>query len=288
MASAFDSRIFKLTIQAPEGSREFNEDFTIRASGRKYAGNIQAEAEIRIYNLTRDMQDYLLTQASPLYKQGQDRTPINIALDVGRKSTGLFRLYEGYAFQCGMTQPPDIGITFRALTNNLLTGLIAGANMAQQVPLRQIAQNVATNNGLQLDFQSSQGGKLISNWSVSGSAQQQIESLGLAGDIDVFVDGAVLVVIDHNAMRDASDILISADTGMVGIPQVTDDGILVKVMINPAIKVGCGVKIDSKLNPAANGTFKVTRLYFEVASRDTPFWYTLCCSNLALYQGTVG
>lgn len=288
MASAFDSRLFKLTINAPSGIREFNEEFTIQASGRKYAGGIQGEAQIRIYNLTRDLQDYILTQASPLFRAGQGLSPINVALDVGRVSTGLFRLYEGYCFQGGITQPPDMGLTLRALTNNLLTGLIAGANMAQMTPLLSVAQNVADANGLQLDFQSTQGGKLISNWSVSGSAQQQINNLGLAGGVDVFVDGATLVVLDSAQLRDESEILINADTGMVGIPQVTERGVAVKVMVNPAIKVGCGVKIESKLNPAANGTYKVFQLNFEVASRDTPFWYTLGCTNLPFAQGASG
>jgi hypothetical protein len=288
MPSAFDGRLMRLTIQLPSGPQSFDQEFAIQASGRKYAGGIQGEAEVRVFNLTREIQNYILTQASPLLTPGRPLTPINVALDVGRESTGLFRLYEGFCFQGGMTQPPDIGITFRALTNNLLTGVIAGSNAAQRATLEQLARNVADANGLELSFQSSQGGKLVGNWSVSGSAQQQIDNLALAGDVDAFVDGSTLVVLDHAKSRDGSNVLIDAEGGMVGIPQVTENGVVVRVMINPAIKVGCGVTIDSKLNPAANGTYKVVQLNFEAASRDTPFWYTLGCSNLAYYQGVDG
>ncbi|OJW21164.1 MAG: hypothetical protein BGO49_24430 [Planctomycetales bacterium 71-10] len=288
MPSAFDGRLMRLTVQLPSGPQSFDQQFAIQASGRKYAGGIQGEAQVRVFNLTREAQNYILTQASPLARPGVERTPINIALDVGRESTGLFRLYEGYAFQGGMTQPPDIGITFRALTNNLLTGVIAGSNAGGLAALDRLASNVARANGLELSFQSRQAGKLVSNWSVSGSAQRQIEQLALAGDVDAFVDGSTLVVLDHDALRDGADVLISADTGMVGIPQVTDSGVVVRAMIDPAIKVGCGVTIVSKLNPAANGSYKVVQLNFEAASRETPFWYTLACSNLAYYQGVDG
>lgn len=37
--------------------------------------------------------------------------------------------------------------------------------------------------------------------------------------------------------------------------------------------LGGGINITSKLNPAANGAYTVFKLGFELASRDTPFYY---------------
>ena len=271
MVSAFDGRLVSLTIQAPEGKRTFNQDFSIQASGCKYANAIPGQLQVRIFNLTREMQNYILTEASPMARSGEKVTPINVSLDIGRESTGLFRFYDGYAFQCGMTQPPDIGIMLRALTNSLQAGVLMGASSPQQATLQGIAHNIAANNNLTLSFQSTQGEKLINNWSVSGSLQQQIESLGMAGGVYVFVDGNTLVVMDTGKTRDDSNILISAETGMVGIPQVMELGVMVRVMVNPAIKVGCGVTIESQLNTTANRKYWVEKLHNEITSRDTPF-----------------
>ncbi|WP_422930146.1 baseplate hub protein [Singulisphaera sp. PoT] len=283
MTAAFDPRIVRVGFDLPSGHVDL-EGLAIYASGRKYASGIQAECTCRVFNLTRERQNSILTTASPLLKQGQERTPINMTLDVGRESYGTFRLFEGYVFQGGMTQPPDIGILLRSLTNNLLTGVIAGASQPRTALLSVIARSVAQANGLTLSFQAAD--KQINNWSVSGSAQQQINRLGQVGGVDAFVDNSTLVVIDSGKARDGDSVLINAQTGMVGIPQVTDIGVAVRVMINNAIQVGGSVTIESELNPAANGTFKVIQLNFEVASRDQPFWYTLVCSNLAFYQGS--
>ena len=71
----------------------------------------------------------------------------------------------------------------------------------------------------------------------------------------------------------------------MGIPQVTQQGVNVTVMINPEIQLGGTVTIDSAMNPAANGTYKVIKINFEIANRDEPFWYILETSNLGYYQG---
>lgn len=285
MTSAFDQRIVQVGVQFDDAVTTF-EGLAISASGRKYSNGIMAECQCRIYNLTRERQNYILTQASPLVRPGVERTPINMFLDVGRESYGTFRLFEGYVFQCGMTQPPDIGIMLRSLTNNFQTGVIAGASQPAITQLSVIAAGVAQANGLTLSFQATD--KQIDNWSTSGSVAQQVNKLGQMGGVDAFIDNNTLVVLDSDKYRDGDTFLINAASGMVGIPQVTDSGVLVKVMINNAIEVGRSVQIESELNPAANGTFKVVQLNFEVANRDQPFFYTLACSNLAYYQGAQG
>jgi hypothetical protein len=310
MPSFFDSCLVEVTLQVA-GQPLILSGLNIISSGTKYANDISAECECRIYNLTREQQNNILTTASPLYKcecriynltreqqnnilttasplykAGQPRTPINMTLCIGRESYGTFVLWKGYVFHSGMTQPPDIGIVLRVLTNNLLTGLIAGVNQPQTALLSVIARGVAQANGLTLAFQATD--KQVNNFVVNGSAQQQLHALGQIGGIDVINDNGELVIIDSVKARAGDNIVIDAANGMVGIPTATDTGVLVRVMATNAIKVGCGVTIDSQLNPAANGTYKVIQLGFEVASRDQPFWYNLYCSNLPLYQGTSG
>lgn len=285
MSSAFDPRLVEVTLQVA-GQPITLSGLSIVATGTKYANDISAECECHIYNLTREQQNNILTTASPLYKQGQKLMPINMTLSVGRQSYGTFVLWQGFVFQCGMTQPPDIGVVLRGLTNNLLAGLIAGVNQPQTALLSVISASVAKANGLAITFQATD--RQINNFIVNGSAQQQLHALAQIGGIDVINDNSELIVLDHTKTRSGDNISIDAANGMVGIPTVTQNGILVKVMVNNAIKVGCGVTIKSDLNPAANGTYKVIKLNFEIASREQPFWYNLFCSNLPQYQGTAG
>jgi hypothetical protein len=260
----------------------------IQASGRIFASDIPGTLEVRIFNLTRQNQNDVITLASPLVGASRPRQAINVALDLGRESYGLFRVFQGYAYQCGMTQPPDIGIAFNAVTNNLIAANVASLSLPGSATLREIARRVADANQLTLDFQSTRGDKRISNWAVSGSLQEQVRNLSLAGGVDAIPYLSTLIVLDPKQTNGAARYPIGAKTGMVGIPLTTARGVYVRTMIDPAVRIGGGVAIQSELNPSANGTYKVYQMSFEAASRGTPFWYDLACSNLPLYSGTDG
>lgn len=279
MTDAFDERIVNIGLDFGNGPVSL-EGLAVQAVGRKFGSAVMNECQCRIYNLTKEQQNYILTQASPLKR---DRTPVNMTLDVGRKSYGTFRLFEGEVFQCGATQPPDIGITLRSLTSNFMLGVIKGTSQPATAQLRDIAQSIADANSLTLIFEATD--KQIANFIYNGSVAKQVNRLAESGGIDAFVDNNNLVVIDSNKYRNGTTRIISAATGMVGIPQVTDSGVLVQVMMDNSIELGGSVEVQSTMNPAANGTYKVVQANFEVANRNPPFWYTLQCSNREYYQG---
>lgn len=288
MPSAFDGRLMRLTLQLGARTVTFDQGFSIQASGRIFASDLPGTLEVRIFNLTRQNQNDVLTLGSPYVGSGRKRQAISVSLDIGRESYGLFRVFEGFAYQCGMTQPPDVGIALTAVTNNLIASTIASISLPASSTLREIAQRVADANKMTLDFQSTRGDKRIGNWSVSGSLQDQIRSLQLAGGVDAIPFLSTLIVLDPKQTNGDAPVLVSADTGMVGIPMTTARGVYVRTMIDPAIRIGGGVKVDSKLNPSANGTYKVYQMSFEAASREPPFWYNLACSDRPLYAGLDG
>jgi hypothetical protein len=290
MASAFDQRIIRAGIEI-DGQFVYFDGLDIRAAGTKTLNPTQNQCTMRISNLSRDMRNYLLTRASPRTTPNQTRTPVLMTLDVGRESTGTFRLFEGQVFSSTPSQPPDIAITFRSLTNNFLNGLLGGyAQSSSMVPLRAICDAVAKSmkspqypNGLSLDFQAQD--KLIENYSYSGSASKQLEKLQQMGGVDATIDNGTLLVLASNQYRTGGTRLINMETGMIGIPNTFDGGIIVKMMVDNTVEIGRSVTVESKINPAANGEYKVKQINFEVANRDNPFWYTIVCSTLAQYQG---
>lgn len=72
-----------------------------------------------------------------------------------------------------------------------------------------------------------------------------------------------LVVTKDETVLGDQIYLLSEDTGMLGKPMVTTDGIEVRCLINPAIGNGSWVEIRSKLAPDVNGQAKV--LYNELS-----------------------
>jgi hypothetical protein len=284
MTSAFDNRIVQVGIEI-DGELMLYEGLDIRASGTKFYATTNNQCSIRISNLTKDHQNYILTKATPLAPQGQSPTPINITLDVGRESYGTFRLFEGQAWAMGATQPPDIGIILESLTNNIDFGFIQATSFSTQVSLKTIAQKIADLNGLTLDFKVTND-KMIENYSYTGAVAKQLKKFSEMGGIAVTLQNKTLIVRDANTPINDATILIDAIGGMVGIPLVNMGGVTVRTLINSSINIGSKIRIKSEINPAADGDYFVYAMTFEVANRDVPFWYVLDCKPLWSFGGT--
>jgi len=93
------------------------------------------------------------------------------------------------------------------------------------------------------------------------------------GRVNAYVDDKELVVKEFNAPLEKRTRIVNIDTGMVGIPEFTEQGIKVKMLFDNQTVLGGALEVTSRLNPAVNGTYTVFKLGFELASRDTPFYY---------------
>lgn len=284
MTSAFDQRIARLGIEI-NGEFLNLEGLDIRASGIKYFSPSSSQCTVRISNLTKEHRNYIVTKASPIIFSNASRQAINMTLDVGRESYGTFRLFQGGVLAMNVTQPPDIGIILESLTNNYAISLINMNSYGPTVSFRTLAQKVADQNRLALNFRARNIN--VENYSFTGALAKQMEKLQQIGAVNVASDGETLTVLDTDQFIDEGNILLNLDTGMVGVPQPCEQGVIVKTLIFGSIKQGSKVTIDSQINPAVNGEYKVMQIHFDVANRDTPFFYTLVCSNRPQDQGVV-
>ena len=99
MNNEFDPRLIKVGIDFGNNDVTYFQDLYITASGVKYASPTANQCQITIFNLNKEHKNYILSKASPFQRVG-DRTVIKITLDVGRKSYGTFRLFEGDVISC--------------------------------------------------------------------------------------------------------------------------------------------------------------------------------------------
>lgn len=282
MANAFDARIVQARIEFPDDVLTF-EGLSIYASGRKYLATLQNTCDCTILNLTKEHRNYILSRTSPL---NVPRQLIRMSLIVGRESYGTFTLFNGYIALSSATQPPDIGITLTALTNGFEVGNILSDNQSPLTQLSAIAAQIASNNNLTLDFQATD--KQIENYSYNGASAYQIQDLNDMGDVIAFVDNDVLTVVNAGSGNNNGIRLINAANGMVGIPQFSQKGVIIKMMIDNTVQLGNTIRLESEMLPAANGDYVIQGIHYEVASRDQQFFYTLDCLsvNYALLAGT--
>lgn len=262
-----DPRLLRVGFEIG-GQLKLYDDLAITASGTKYANANQNECELKITNLDKETRDYLLTESSPFNK---NKTRKILTVEAGRVSTGYSLVFVGDITSAVGSQPPDITLTLKAATSDFSKGKIIASSQPGIAPLRNIAARVAKDLGLSLNFQAKP--KQISNYSFTGSALKQVEQLGAMGRVNAYIDDAALIVKDFNAPLAARTRVLSLDTGMVGIPEFTEQGVKVKMLFDNQTVLGGGLDITSKLNPAVDGVYTVFKLGFELASRDTPFYY---------------
>lgn len=262
-----DPRIVKVSIEV-NGRIKTYDGLAIVANGTKYANALQNECEVTISNLDKTTQDYILTETSPYTL---NRTPKTVTVEAGRKSYGTAVIYRGNIVSSIVSQPPDIGVTLKCLTGNFLKGNIVTRNQPGQATLRQISSQIAQDTNTVLNFQATD--KNIANYSFAGAALKQVDVLGASGGLNVFIDDSTLVVKNafvplNNTLR-----ILSADTGMIGIPEFTEQGIKVKFLLDNRTTLGGSLRIISQQYPAANGDYVIYKLGFQIANRDTPFYY---------------
>lgn len=269
-----DPRIVKLGIEV-NGQIKYYEGLDIRISGQKYANPNQDECEVKIANIDKATRDYILTETSPF---NLNRTPKRLIVEAGRVSYGTSVIYSGNITSSSVSQPPDITITLKALTGNFKKGQIISRSSGPTSSLKNLAQGVASDVDATLTFEATD--KSISNYSYSGGALNQIDKLQEAGDVDVFLDNNVLVVKDRHIPLSGKKRVLNKDSGMIGIPELTEHGVKVTFLLDSQTALGGALEIDSQIYPALNGVYAIYKLGFSIASRDTPFYYIAECKRL--------
>lgn len=267
MANELDPRVVQVTLEV-NGQINTYDGIYIKGVGTKYANSLQNEAIITLTNLDKVTQDSILTETSPF---NPNRTPKVCKLYAGRQSYGTTLIYSGNIVSSTVSQPPDLTVTLKCLTGNYTKGTVLARNKPGIASLREIAAGIAQDTNTILNFQATN--KNISNYNFNGSALDQVALLGTAGGVTAFIDDNILVVKDAGIAITGVVRDLNSGNGMVGIPEITEQGIRVKYLLDNVSKLGGGLNITSEVYPAVNGSYVIYKLGFEISNRDTPFYY---------------
>lgn len=273
--TAFDPRIVRIGIEI-EGETSWYEGLDIKATGVRYGSDINNPCQIRIDNLTAEHRNYILTKSSPyIYGPNSRYLRPRVYVFAGRQSYGTSLIYSGIVLKSFVSQPPEISVVLNcvtALDTQLETVSYA---TGPEASMKSIAEKGAEILGVSLNFQATD--KKISNFTISSDANAFVRDLSQVGNINVTLDNNILTIVDEAEFIAAPAKLISQSTGMIGIPEWTEDGVLVKYLLDNNTFIFQEVTIESILNPAINGPYKIFKLGFDITSRDVPFYWIAEC-----------
>jgi baseplate hub protein gp41 len=262
-----DPRLVTLSINVNGVTNTF-QDLYIKANGTKYSNPLQNECEATIYNLDKQTQDYLLSETSPY---NANKTQKTLTLQAGRQSYGLSKIYVGNIVFASPTQPPDIGITFKCLESNFLKGQFSTLTQPGVATLSQVAKQAAAALNVTLLNQATD--KNVTNASYSGPTGNLVNHVQSFGGVNCYIDNGVLVVKNANVPLSGTVRVLSATSGMIGIPTMTERGLRVTFLLDNTTVLGGGLQIQSVEYPAINGNYIIYKLGFQIANRETPFYW---------------
>lgn len=262
-----DPRVVKVGIQIGNELKTY-EDLAIYATGSKFTNLNQGQAEVTLINLNRDERERLMTECSPFNSNPDQKSVI---IECGNESTGTSVLYQGDIFRVSVTGKPDIGLTLKCLTGNYRKESVVATSFDKSASFIDIAKKAAEDAALNFSFEGVT--KNIGNFVFSGSAFDQIKSINDLTNDDVYIDNNELVVKERTKARTGSSIkILNKTTGMVGIPESTENGIRVTMLYDPQVNVGSRIRLTSEINPVLNGDYLVYKLDFDISSRDTQYY----------------
>lgn len=272
----FDPRLLSIEIEVQGQLVTFNQDFNIRVKITKYANSLQNTAHVDIFNVLPATRNYILTETSPF---NLNRVPKVLNVKAGRQSTGLFLCYTGHIMTTDIKQPPDVQLTMKCGTGHFHKGRVGIRSGGANTKLSTVAAATASNLGLTLRNEAPD--KAIANYTHTGNALDEVATLGKNGNCVAYVDDAHLILKPSRIALSGSQVNVSEDTGMVGVPEITEQGLKVRALFNPAVSLGGAVNVTSKLNPSANGVFVIYKLSYELDSREKNWYFIAECLKSA-------
>lgn len=268
---SLDPRLLKITFQVNDKLRSFDQSFRIRARGSKFANPLQNECRVDISGLDEATRNYILTETSPFNK---NRTAKVLTLYAGRVSTGLSMVYQGDITISSIEQPPEVTLILKCGTLHFLRGKVGSQSGGSNQKLSVIASRVAKNLNVNLNNQAKN--RTVNNYSHNGNALDEVIKLQDIG-VDAYIDDTQLILKEAFLPLEGKVLNLSKDTGMLGVPIITEQGLKVSFLYNPEVKLGGAIRINSHINPAANGLFVIYKLNFALSSREQEFQYLAEC-----------
>ena len=257
-------RSWRLSIQVENAVKTYQEisagdislkiDFDITSKTASYS-----EGSITICNLTKNDMYYLASSAqvgvNGIFKQNKCELECGYNGNLAIVLSGNI-----YEVSCDfLSADKKITLKVRGNIEKNFTGDIA-ISLKGNVGLKAICTELANKLGLQLDFDSAISDRNASGYSFLGRGANMLNELrAMHSDLYFFIseDGETFKVQPKENASKKSEIALSEDSGLIGIPTPNQFGLNATSLLNPALKVGGWIKLESTQITQYNGLWYI-------------------------------
>lgn len=268
----FVKRAIDLTFALGEGNLGDSSGNAVKLSGLrvtseilKPGGGSMGTATLQAFGMTFDQMKQFSTLGQRPTTQRRNQLTIEAGEDGGTMSTVFIGNITNAWFDGASPGNPAFQVLahvagFDAVNPAQPTSFKGSANVAD------ILSSLATKAGK--SFENNGVNVQLSNTYYTGSVRDQIiAAIRDAGCQWNGMDNNVLAIWPTGQARNAQAVLISKTSGMEGYPSFTSQGIIVKSLFNPSVGFGSPIQVQSNDVPAANGTWNVFSVSYNLDAR---------------------
>lgn len=286
---SLSKRHITLRFQLSQGAFDQNDNDSFEVAGLRVSATIskaggasQSNLSMRAFGLPLSVMNKLTILGKPLV-DGRSNT---VSVLAGSDASGLASVFEGTISEAWIdgAGAPSVGFVVAAFTG-IVPALkpIAPTSYKGAIDAALAVSALATENGY--SFENSGVQVTLRSPYFPGTMLSQLEAMAQEGDFHYIIDsvattpggistGQTIAIWPKDGTRNGEVALIAPDTGLIGYPTRTENGILVRTLFNPNIVFGGGIQVESSLTPA-NGQWSVFRVEHNLES-ETPGgkWFT--------------
>lgn len=236
----------------------------VMASIAAYAGATQGALQARIFGMPLELMQQLTVLGS-IASTVRGANKVQIA--AGDDGSALTAIYEGTIDSAfgDFNSTPDVAFNITALSALTAAMKPVGATSYKgATSVETIMRDLATSAGYA--FENYNVDATLASPYFPGPIWQQIQSCARAANINYTVDRNTLIIWQKGAARAPdTEIIVGPDTGMVGYPTFSSQGLLLSSIFQPNANIGGVANVKSLIQPA-NGRWTIFGVNHELQS----------------------
>jgi hypothetical protein len=250
---------------------------TVTLDGYRVSANIVKAAtpgfdwaDVRIFGMTPDQMNSASRLGVPISLIRNN----TIQLYAGDDDAGLALVFTGTIQNAAQNfqDAPDVNLTIGAQGGGVSARApVPPISVKGSADVAAMMTTIAASMQPPLTFENNGVQATLSNPYLPGTATDQMHALAEAGNFYAQIDSEtnVLAIWPKSGTRGGQIPLISATTGMIGVPSFADLGINVRSLFFPGVRLGSQVQVKSDAVPNASKTWRVNALTYDLES-ETP------------------
>jgi hypothetical protein len=235
-----------------------------------------ARAEIRIWGMPQtDM-----NSISTLGMRGNETLQNHITIMAGDTDTGMTKIFQGDIIQAlaDYQSMPDVPMNIQTKEGNFFVSQNANpVSYPGNTSVTSIMQNYANQMGY--NFEGNNVNVQLHSPYFWGSLLAQARHCADSANCNLALDNGTMAIWPYGGSRQttgSTGTTISPGTGMIGYPSAgINNGVKVRTLFNPGLKVGTPLTIQGSSVSQANGTFIIFTVEHDLESwKPGGQWFT--------------